>query len=221
MDRANAGEFGVRFHEYEAAQTSTLFAGTHGRGGANSFLWISEWGFLQREDRRRSEEILTDAIRREGRHEVVETTWRGGSGGHLWGIVKNALERPEQQKQPDDWRVVFFPWQDDPAYCDAEGRPLTEGTLRYFSDKPGLSTWQMSWYQRARNQYGMFIKREFPTVLEECFQTPIEGAIYAEIIDRLRAEGAIRRVVCRRFSKKEGHGKQLRAKKNNQLSIEP
>ena len=36
----------------------------------------------------------------------------------------------------------------------------------------------------------MFVKREFPTVLEECFQTPIEGAIYAEIIDRLRAAGA-------------------------------
>ena len=50
----------------------------------------------------------------------------------------------------------------------------------------------MRWYQRARAQYGMFIKREFPTVLEECFQTPIEGAMYAEIIDRLRAEGAVR-----------------------------
>lgn len=42
----------------------------------------------------------------------------------------------------------------------------------------------MSWYQRARDQYGIFIKREFPTLLDECFQTPIEGAIYAEIIDR-------------------------------------
>ena len=38
----------------------------------------------------------------------------------------------------------------------------------------------------------MFIKREFPTLLEECFQSPIEGAIYAEIMDRLRANGAIR-----------------------------
>jgi hypothetical protein len=27
VDRPNTGEFGVRFHEYEAAQTSTLFAG--------------------------------------------------------------------------------------------------------------------------------------------------------------------------------------------------
>ena len=51
-----------RFHEYDEAQASTLFAGTHARGGANSFLWISEWGFVQCEDLRRSEEILTGAI---------------------------------------------------------------------------------------------------------------------------------------------------------------
>jgi transposase len=180
----------------DAAQTSTLFAGTHARGGANSFLWISEWGFVQCEDLRRSEEILTGAIpsAKDGTI-VVETTWRGGRGGHLWDIVKKALETPEEQKQPDDWRVVFFPWQIDNAYCDPEPQALSEETLRYFSDKPGFSLGQMSWYQRARAQYGMLIKREFPTVLEECFQTPIEGAIYAEIIDRLRAEGAIRPAV--------------------------
>ncbi len=56
----------------------------------------------------------------------------------------------------------------------------------------------MSWYQRARDQYGMSVKREFPTLLEECFQTPIEGAIFAEIIDRLRACGGaeIRVIDC-------------------------
>jgi hypothetical protein len=194
VSRSNAGEFGVRFHEYEAAQTSTLFAGTPARGGANSFLWISEWGYVQCEELRRSEEILTGALpsAKDGTI-VVETTWRGG---HLWDIVKKALETREEQKQPDDWRrVVFFPWQDDPAYCDAEPRPLTEETLRYFSDKPGFSAGQMSCYQWARDQFGLFIKREFPTTLEECFQTPIEGAIYAEIIDRLRACGAIRPAV--------------------------
>jgi len=137
---------------------------------------------------------LTGASAKDGTI-VVETTWRGGRGGHLWDIVKKALETPEEQKQPDDWRVVFFPWQIDNAYCDHEPQALFEETLRYFSDKPGFSLRQMSWYQRARAQYGMFIKREFPTLLEECFQTPIEGAIYAEIIDRLRAEGAIRPAV--------------------------
>ena len=94
VDRANAGEFGVRFHEYEAAQTSTLFAGTHARGGANSFLWISEWGFVQCEGLRRSEEILTGAIpsANDGTI-VVETTWRGGRGGHLWILLRTLLKR--------------------------------------------------------------------------------------------------------------------------------
>jgi hypothetical protein len=41
----------------------------------------------------------------------------------------------------------------------------------------------------------MFILCEYPSTLEECFQSPIEGAIYAELIDRLRAEGAIRPAV--------------------------
>ena len=186
----------MRFHEYDAAQTSTLFAGTHARGGANSFLWISEWGYVQCEDLRRSEEILTGALpSAKDRTIVVKTTWRGGRGEHLWDIVKKVLETPEECKQSDDWRAVFFPWQDDPAYCDQEACSLSKETLRYFSDKPRFSAGQMSWYQRARDQHGLFIKREFPTVLEECFQTPIEGAIYAEIIDRLRACGAIRPAV--------------------------
>jgi hypothetical protein len=38
----------------------------------------------------------------------------------------------------------------------------------------------------------MFVKREYPTTLEECFQAPVEGAIYDEQIDKLRAEVAIR-----------------------------
>ena len=50
----------------------------------------------------------------------------------------------------------------------------------------------MSWYQRKRAELGMFVLREFPTVMEECFQAPVEGAIYAEAIDKLRVEGAIK-----------------------------
>ena len=50
----------------------------------------------------------------------------------------------------------------------------------------------MSWYQRKRAELGMFVLREFPTVMEECFQAPVEGAIYAAAIDKLRVEGAIK-----------------------------
>ena len=53
----------------------------------------------------------------------------------------------------------------------------------------------MSWYQRKRDELGMFILREYTSTLEECFQSAVEGAIYADLIDRLRVEGAIRPAV--------------------------
>jgi hypothetical protein len=137
VDRANAGEFGVRFHEYDSAQTSTMYAATHARGGSNSLLWISEWGYIQATDLRRSEEILTGAIpSAKNGTIVVETTWRGGRGGHLWEIVKKALETPEEQKQPDDWRVVFFPWTDDPDYANSEpqARPPSAAATGCYED---------------------------------------------------------------------------------------
>ena len=94
VDRANAGEFGVRFHEYDSAQTSTMYAATHARGGSNSLLWISEWGCIQATDLRRSEEILTGAIPSAKNGTIVVATWRGGRGGHLWEIIKkHPLER--------------------------------------------------------------------------------------------------------------------------------
>ena len=86
VDRSNAGEFGVRFHEYEAAQTSTLFAGTHARGGANSFLWISRMGFrpmrrpsaIGRDSDRRSPERERWDNRR--RDDMARWTWRSPLG---------------------------------------------------------------------------------------------------------------------------------------------
>ena len=178
---------------HEEAKSNTMFAGTHARGGANSFLWVSEWGVIQATDLARSEEILTGALPSVGDGVcVVETTWRGGRQGHLWSLVKSALETPEDQKGPLDWRVVFFPWQNEPSYCDAIARPLSKEIRRYFADKPDITPGQQSWYQRKRAELGMFIKREYPTTFEECFQAPVEGAIYAEQIDKLRAEGAIR-----------------------------
>ena len=37
----------------------------------------------------------------------------------------------------------------------------------------------------------MFIWREFPTTMDECFRSPVDGAIYAREIDALRVKGRI------------------------------
>ena len=193
--RSNTGEVCVKYSRFEEAKASVMYAGTHSRGGSNSLVWVSEWGTIQATDIARSEEILTGALPSVGDGIcVIESTWRGGRHGHLWGLVKQALETPKEQKGPFDWRLAFFPWYEDPGYCDALPRPLSVETRRYFEGKPGLSLspGQMSWYQRKRDELGMFILREYPSTLEECFQSPVEGAIYADLIDKLRAEGAIR-----------------------------
>jgi hypothetical protein len=110
ITRSNTGELAVKFTRHEEAKSNTMFAGTHARGGANSFLWVSEWGVIQATDLARSEEILTGALPSVGDGVcVVETTWRGGRNGHLWSLVKSALETPEARRDRSTGAWSSFP----------------------------------------------------------------------------------------------------------------
>jgi hypothetical protein len=42
---------------------------------------------------------------------------------------------------------------------------------------------------------GLFRFQEYPSMLSECFRSPIEGAIYGELVDKLRARGGTSGVV--------------------------
>jgi hypothetical protein len=177
---------------------SSFFAGLRARGGTNNWLHLSEWGVIQADDPRRSEEILTGAIpSAEHGRIIVETTWKGGRGGHLWDIVKGALETPEAAKTDKDWRVVFFPWWKDPTYVvEGDVSTISPAISQYLDNMEQttghtFSPQQRLWYDRQSRDLGLFIFREFPTTLDECFKSPVEGAIYAGELDKLRASGAI------------------------------
>jgi hypothetical protein len=177
---------------------SSFFAGLRARGGTNNWLHLSEWGVIQADDPRRSEEILTGAIpSAEHGRIIIETTWKGGRGGHLWEIVKGALETPEAAKTDKDWRVVFFPWWKDPTYVVEGDVSTISPAISQYLDNMEQTTGhtftpqQRLWYDRQSRDLGLFIFREFPTTLDECFKSPVEGAIYAGELDKLRASGAI------------------------------
>ncbi len=177
--------------------SSAIYAGKNARGGTNQLLHVSEWGPIQADDPRRSEEILTGALpSAEHGVVIVETTWKGGRGGHLYSIVKAAMENPN--KTPRDWHLFFFPWYGDASYQeDGDVKTNDPEVSKYLREKEAelgitFSDRQKVWYARRRKELGMFIWREFPTTIEECFRAPIEGAIYADLIDQLRAKGAIR-----------------------------
>lgn len=178
--------------------TSSFFAGLRARGGTNNWLHLSEWGVIQADDPKRSEEILTGAIpSAEHGAIIVETTWKGGRGGHLWEIVRKALETPEEAKTKKDWRVVFFPWWTDATYVLAgDVATINPEVAKYLDEMEGetghrFSPEQRLWYDRQARDLGMFIYREFPTTMAECFRSPVEGAIYADLLDKLRASGGI------------------------------
>lgn len=177
---------------------SSLFAGLRARGGTNNWLHLSEWGVIQADDPKRSEEILTGAIpSAEHGSVIVETTWKGGRGGHLWQLVKTAMEMPDAEKTEKDWMVVFFPWWRDPTYTlEGQVQSISSANTKYLAgieEQIGqkLTDGQRLWYDRQEKHLGIFIYREFPSTVDECFKSPVEGAIYADILDSLRSRGCI------------------------------
>ena len=179
--------------------TSAIYAGKNARGGTNQGIHVSEWGVIQADDPKRSEEILTGALpSAEHGITIIETTWKGGRGGHLWNLVKQAMELPESQRTLNDWHLYFFPWWTDPTYTEAgDIRAIEPEILKYLAEKEAetgqrFTDGQKCWYARRRKTLGIFIFREFPTTIDECFRAPIEGAIYADILDQLRGKGLIR-----------------------------
>lgn len=177
---------------------STIYAGLNARGGTNHWLHISEWGPIAFEDARRSEEIKTGALpSADSGHILIETTWKGGPGGHLYELVKGAMETPEADRTDRDFRFWFFPWFDDPT-LSIEGNygQISEETRRYFQDlsmrlRRSFADGQQLWWQKTAQQQGIWMGREYPSTVEEAFRAPLEGAIYADQIQRARAEGRI------------------------------
>lgn len=200
---ANESEFSVRFKRAAADQTSTTFAGKNARGGTNQFLHISEWGPIQHQDPPRSEEIMTGAIpsAKEG-IVAIETTWKGGKGGHLWSLTERAMTTPPEYLTAEDYTLFFFPWHADPQYrTTGDFSQIPESIHQYFDEKEAHLTAigkphtftpeQRLWYHKVAIPKGNQRYAEYPTTLEECFLAPVPGAIYAQLIDQARAEGRI------------------------------
>lgn len=177
---------------------SVLFAGKRARGGTNQILHVSEWGAIAQVDVRRSEEILTGALpSAEAGLTIVETTWKGGRGGHLWPFVERSLAIPLGDQEPGDFRLLFFPWWKDPRYSsEGDVKRIEPEVAKYLDEREAelgitFTPGQRVWYAATRRKLREWMLREYPTTLDECWQAPVEGAIYAADLDKLRVAGRI------------------------------
>lgn len=187
FDKRNDSELRLRLKDKAESEDSVIYATVGGRGGDCSMLHVSEWGPISAKDPQRSREIRTGAFpaARRGRR-VVETTWYGGKAGDLWDLVK-----PIMDGNPNGEGVIhFFPWHTDPQAIRFEGE-ITPEIEDYFKDLASkvsrkFSQEQKKWYASKKVEQGMFVKREYPSTLDEALSVPMAGTIYGDLIDQLR-----------------------------------
>jgi hypothetical protein len=204
----NTREFAIKLPSGTCAEDvwSRFRVEKSGRGDALVFLWVSEWGTIQFDEPKRSTEILTGGMEAaEGNIRIIETTWKGGEGGDVWAFIEIALSKADKDKTPADWFIRFFPWWVEKAYTaagtladvrpkiaaylDAMEAEISTALGRHFA----FSVGQRCWYDQKERTLGLFIKREYPTILSECWEAPVEGAIYAEAIAHALAEGRMQK----------------------------
>lgn len=185
--------------QVEQDAASNIYASTGYRGGNCNFLHVSEWGWVQCEDPKRSEEIQTGAIQAARKGQIiVETTWKGGKNGHLWDYMDQSLTTPEEEKHARSWRHMFFPWHTDPYYSLDSKLTILSQCEDYFQELEHvndikLTIGQKRWYQDEawplrNNRFG-----EYPSTLEECFKSPMDGVIYEMEMARAQAEKRVTR----------------------------
>ncbi len=182
------------------APPSTFTAAINFRGGTLSMAWISEWGWVQDNDRPRSREINAGVLPAIERAEdglcVIETTWSGGLDGELGPYVHEAMNIPEEAKGPRSWRVLFFGWQTNKLYSQDHGvvDPISAQYFREVEAKGvRLTHEQKLWYSEKRRlaTSAKKHKEEYPTLVEECWENLPQGSVYGKFIEEARTSGRI------------------------------
>ena len=176
---------------------SRFTASISGRGGdAAQFLHVSELGPIDFKDPKRADEVIDGAFpAADGGIIAVESTAKGPLG-HFKRLCDTALEVPPEERTALDWYVLFFAWFEDPRHR-AKGRfarvsKETNDYLDYVERERGitLDDEQRLWYHLT-SETSANVKYEYPSLLEECWEAPIDGAIYAEDINKARSEGRV------------------------------
>jgi hypothetical protein len=190
------------------ANGSTITAGLRARGRTPQVVHISEWGPIAYKDPARSTEIKTGVLQAaSGKSALViaESTHMGGKSGDWYELIRRSNETKPEHRTVEDYKVMFFGWYGVPRYTlDGDASQIDEKTRTYFDGDPArgivgmqertghvFTPGQRLFYFKKKQTLGRKIYSEFPTVLDECWLAPHEGAIFGDVMEQARAEGRI------------------------------
>lgn len=178
---------------------SQIRIGTTLRGATLNFLHVSEYGYVANNFPLRAKEIKTGAMECVPKDSiiVIESTHEGGKTGENYRIIKGAMENQGKEKlEPLDFRFFFFPWHKQHEYRVEKDAPLGRTELsEYFGQLQNtdieLDDAQKRWYMAKYKVLGDSIKQEYPSTPDEALSSNIEGAIYGNVISRIRSQGQV------------------------------
>ncbi len=201
--------------ELEFSNGAGIYTDTTFRGDTLQDLHISELGKISVRRPIDATEIVSgamEAVPLDG-SVTIESTHEGGKIGLNYQLMKRAMKNVGKLTKLDS-QFFFFPWFADPAYrLDDPDIPIRQEVIDYFDsladslaedgmvkmlNSMGIRTpvtfdrAQMLWYDRKSEAQGMTMRREYPSTPDEAFSAPVQGAIYADLIMRARAEGRVK-----------------------------
>lgn len=181
---------------------SSIYVARSTRGSALQFLHISEFAKICAKYPEKAREIVTGAINsvEKGNFVSIESTAEGKEGY----FADYCLEAQQAAKEGRvlselDFKYFFFPWWEEPSYRLSGEVNISKEYEQYFEKLATahgviLDDEQKMWYiaKKKKNDEDMF--REYPSIWEEAFQAQIEGAYYAQQMQKVYEDNRITNV---------------------------
>ena len=177
---------------------SRIVVGVSLRSGTYQILHISEYGKLCAQTPDKAEEVRSGALNTVPPDGIVfiESTAEGRRG-HFASLCREGMNRTVDAPLTIlDYKFWFFPWWRSPEYAIDERVTISDAMRDYFADLEAehgiqLAKKQKWWYVRKADEQGEKMKQEYPSTPEEAFEKLLMGAIFANQLQRMRAERRI------------------------------
>lgn len=183
----------------EFSNGSSIQVGTSLRGGTFQVLHVSEYGKIAARYPDKAQEIKTGALNtvHVGQRIFIESTAEGQSG-EFYDLVMRAKALKEEGKKLTalDPRLHFYGWNWGGTYTLDDDVSINADMAEYFrslESKHGieLTAGQKAYYVKKSEQQGDYMKREYPTTVDEAFEQSMEGAYFTKQMSLVRKQGQI------------------------------
>jgi hypothetical protein len=182
---------------------STIFVSTSARSGTVQYLHISEFGFTCQHFPDKAEEIVAGSINtvHAGQYISIESTAEGKEG-YFYEFCMEAKQKHDTNVTLSEleFKYFFFPWYGKKEYSlESATFPITSDYQEYFRKielecNIKLSDGQKRWYIVKKNMQKDKIFSQYPSTVEEAFSASIQGAYYANEIQRLHMDKRLRNI---------------------------